>query len=124
MLQILVSPYLPAKLKISVFQSTRLVELAAAPRIGCALPAARIEIMPKKPKPHEIKKAANRVGLDLTDDQARLLSDGVVLPLADMNVTSSAAAGKSEGIKLTSIGTECGIYLVPWPPQVRVCCES
>lgn len=76
-----------------------------------------------RPTADQIKRAAESAQLSLTDEEAKKLEGGGSIRLEESADNIRTVRGCS-GIKIVDLGRGCGIYLIPFPPQVTVCCET
>lgn len=78
----------------------------------------------KKYTDAQVREAVQSTNLNLTDDEVRKLIAGDTVELKQSTGKEAVrAAGNCSGIKIADLGGGCGLYLIPFPPQVRVCCE-
>ena len=79
----------------------------------------------------DLKKAANDLGIDLSDEEAKKMIDGSKIDLdqtridgskIDLDQTRVAASPPCEGMKVKDLGRGCGIYYIP-PLTISYCCN-
>jgi hypothetical protein len=74
-----------------------------------------------KPTAEVVKRAATSAGLILSDDEINRLMQDQEVPLSANHL--DAANKKCSGLKIISIGRNCGLYANLWPPGLRLCCD-
>ena len=79
--------------------------------------------MAARPKANDIQTKASALGISLSEAEAAQLEQGDNVPLKEQAIGTAAAAGCS-GIKIADLGGGCGLYLIPFPPQISVCCTT
>jgi len=78
----------------------------------------------ERPSAEEIRSAVADSGLDLSNEDLEQLAAGQDVSLeARHGGAETRAAGRCSGILIRRINQRCGIYLIPFPPQIRLCCE-
>lgn len=78
-----------------------------------------------KPTAEQIKSAAESAQLSISTEDVKRLENGESVKLEESsNVMKATNANGCSGIKIADLGGGCGLYLIPFPPQISVCCET